>query len=112
MGLPADHLAPIWRLEPKEGGTVFAIGLDPREAEFVLERGWATLDGIHYRVSLDGWTGKIEGDGRISVRCMVADELEWRRLEKWKAERDRMMPTQSSSPSVSVMDWWKGFEAS
>ncbi len=48
---------------------VFTIALDPREAGFCLERGWATLDAARYRVSLKGWTGVVEGDGRVTVRC-------------------------------------------
>ena len=28
----------------------------------------ATIDGVRYRASFAGWTGKIEADGRVSVR--------------------------------------------
>src|SRR5262249_10580876 len=31
-------------------------------------RSVATLDGIEYRPSLDGWDGQVEADGRVSVR--------------------------------------------
>jgi hypothetical protein len=64
--LPADHLCPIWRREPAVNG-VGSIALDPREARFVLERGWALLDGEKWTTSLD-WDGIVEGDGRVSVR--------------------------------------------
>ena len=50
---------------------VITIALDPREAAFCLNRGWATLDDIVYRVSLKGWTGALEGDGRVTVRCEI-----------------------------------------
>lgn len=67
------ELTPIWRCEPNHGSGVFTIGLDPREAEFVLARGWATLDGVRYRCSLKGCTGNIDGDGRVMVRCEIDD---------------------------------------
>lgn len=62
-------LCPVWRNQPAHESGVFTIGLDPLEAAFVLERGWATLDGVRYRVSLDGCDGAVDGDGRIMVRC-------------------------------------------
>jgi hypothetical protein len=61
-------LGPLWRLEPTRPGP-FSIGLHPVEAEYLAARGHATLDGVCYRVSFKGWTGMIEQDGRISVRC-------------------------------------------
>ena len=66
--LPADHLAPLWRLQPNHERHVFVLALDPREAGFVLGRGWATLDGERYLPSLDGWDGMIGKDGRVSLR--------------------------------------------
>lgn len=71
--LPSDHLKPIWRCTPNHSSGIFTIALDPREAAFVLERGWATLDDIRYKVTLEGCDGKVQGDGRIMVRCNVAD---------------------------------------
>ena len=69
MNLPSDHLRPVFRQRPGNGG-VFTIALDPREAEFVLARGWAILDGVQYRASLDGCGGgEVEMDGRVMVRC-------------------------------------------
>ena len=67
--LPDDYLIPIWRAKPAHASGVFTVGLDPREAEFVLARGWATLDGIRYRVTDDGCDPNIQGDGRRMVRC-------------------------------------------
>ena len=60
MSLPDDYQRPIWRCY-MNGTGVGALALDPREAEFVLERGWAVLDGKRYRVSLEGWDGKPAG---------------------------------------------------
>lgn len=70
---PDEFLRPLWRCEPNHGSGVFAIALDPKEAAFVLDRGWATLDGVRYRVNLYGCSGDIDGDGRIMVRCEIAD---------------------------------------
>lgn len=66
MALPPDHLRPIWRGFPNGNG-VGTIGLDPREAEFVLENG-CSFDGVRYRATLDGWTGTPDRDGRVTVR--------------------------------------------
>ena len=63
-----DHLEPVMRLDPNHGKDVFVIGLDPREAGFVFGRGYALLDGLRYVPSLVGWDGRIERDGRVSVR--------------------------------------------
>lgn len=68
--LPADHLCPLWRREATTNG-VASIALDPREASFVLERGFALLDGEVWKTSLD-WGGIVEGDGRVSVRIIKA----------------------------------------
>jgi hypothetical protein len=68
MSLPSDHLRPIFRQRPGNGG-VFTIALDPREAEFVLERGWATLDGVRYKASTDGCGDELDWDGRRMIRC-------------------------------------------
>jgi hypothetical protein len=54
---------------------VFTIALDPGEATFVLARGWATLDSVRYRVSLEGCSGRVDGDGRVMVRCTIIDEF-------------------------------------
>lgn len=62
-------LRPVFRCEPSMDRGVFTIALDPREADVLLERGWATLDGVRYRVSLKGWDGTTQGDGRVTVRC-------------------------------------------
>jgi hypothetical protein len=64
--LPADHLCPIWRRVPTATG-IASMALDPREAQLVLERGWAVLDGVKWRASL-AWNGIVEGDGRVDVR--------------------------------------------
>jgi hypothetical protein len=64
--LPQDHLKPIWRLRPDRPGPC-ALALDPREACFVLANG-ATLDGITYTASFEGWDGIVEADGRVTVR--------------------------------------------
>lgn len=69
------HLPPVFRCEPSIDRGVFTVALDPSEASYVLERGWATLDGVRYRVSLYGWDGAVEGDGRVGVRCDI-DEPE------------------------------------
>ena len=82
--LPSDHLRPIFRQRPGNGG-VFTIALDPREAAFVLGRGWATLDGVRYHVSLDGCDGVVDMDGRVMIRCdgpavtdaNLADPTDW-----------------------------------
>ena len=50
------------------GTGVGALALDPREAEFVLERGWALLDGERYRVSIKGLDGKPDKLGMVTVR--------------------------------------------
>lgn len=71
--VPTDLLSPIWRCEPNHGSGVFTIGLDPREARVVLERGWASLDGVRYRASLKGCSGDVDGDGRVMVRCDIDD---------------------------------------
>lgn len=64
-----EYLRPIWRCEPNGNG-VGAIALDPREAKFVSERGFALLDGQPWRVSLEGWAGGPEQDGRVGVRII------------------------------------------
>lgn len=69
--VPTDLLSPIWRCEPNHGSGVFTIALDPREAKVVLERGWATLDGVRYRSSLKGCTGAVDGDERVMIRCEI-----------------------------------------
>jgi hypothetical protein len=58
----------LWRLEPAHGTGVAVIALDPDEARFVLERGYGLLDGERWRASLDGWHGRPDMDGRVSVR--------------------------------------------
>lgn len=68
-----SELRPVWRCEPNHGSGVFTIALDPRESAFVLDRGWATLDGVRYRVSLKGCSGIVDRDGRVMVRCEIAD---------------------------------------
>lgn len=80
MDTPNDHLSPVWRCEPNHGSGVFTVALDPREAAFVLDRGWASLDEIKYRVSLKGCTGNVDSDGRIMVRCEIAVEADARML--------------------------------
>jgi hypothetical protein len=69
LPLPDDHLRPIWR-GMINGNGVGSIALDPREAEWCLKHG-ATLDGVRYRVSLKGWYGTPDKDGRVSVRLEV-----------------------------------------
>lgn len=62
---------------------MFTVALDPREAEFVLARGWGRVDGVRWRVSLEGWTGKVENDGRVTVRCDNPSEELLRIPEVW-----------------------------
>lgn len=66
MKTPHDHLPPLWRREPNGTG-VGSIALDPREAEYVVGRGWAKLNGELFKVLYD-WDAIVEGDGRVSVR--------------------------------------------
>lgn len=61
-----DALIPIWRYEPVRPGPA-AIALDPREACWVIANG-CTLDGVEYRASFDGWDGRVQPDGRVTVR--------------------------------------------
>ena len=68
---PPDHLTPIWR-GYLNGTGVGTLGLDPREAAFVLQRGWAVLDDVRYRVSLKGFDGTLDKDGRVTVRLEAA----------------------------------------
>lgn len=72
MALPDDYLIPIWRCQPNHGSGTFTIALDPREAAFVLERGWAKLDGIRYRTNTEGCDPNVQSDGRIMIRCEIA----------------------------------------
>jgi hypothetical protein len=72
--LPADHLSPIWRRMPTVTG-VASMALDPREAEFVVGRGWAVLDGEKWRATL-AWDGIVESDGRVDVRLARVELLE------------------------------------
>lgn len=73
--IPDDYLLPIWRARPAAQGTgVFTVGLDPREAAYVLERGWATIDGARYRITLEGCDGQLQRDGRIQVRGIPLEE--------------------------------------
>lgn len=64
--LPSDYLAPVWRLRPDRPGPC-ALGLDPREACFVVANG-ATIDGINYTATFAGWDGILQPDGRVTVR--------------------------------------------
>jgi hypothetical protein len=66
--LPADHLSPRMYFEPQKSGASFAIALDPREACWVIANG-TNVDGRRYRVSFDGWDGRVGHDGRVVVRC-------------------------------------------
>ena len=66
MRLPEDYLTPVWRLRPDRPGPA-SIALDPREACFVVANG-ATIDGISYEASFDGWGGEVQTDGRVVVR--------------------------------------------
>lgn len=61
-----DYLKPILRGGPGNNG-VMAVGLDPREAKFVLDRGYALIDGERWKAQ--GFPG-IQGDGRIFVRFL------------------------------------------
>lgn len=65
------YLRPIYRCEPTPGKGVFVVALDPREAWFVLDRGWATLDGVRYRCNQDGWDADLDMEGRMTVRCEI-----------------------------------------
>jgi hypothetical protein len=67
--LPGEHLPPIWRAYPNGTG-VAAIAVDPVEGEFLLRRGWATLDGERWLVNLEGQNGKIDRDGRMALRLV------------------------------------------
>ena len=65
------HLPPIWRCYPNGTG-VAAIALDPDEAEFLLRQGWALLDGVRWNLNLEGQSGKLDKDGRVSLRMVRA----------------------------------------
>lgn len=69
------YLPPVWRLRPDRPGPC-ALGLDPREACYVVANG-ATIDGVDYECSFTGWGGTVDSDGRVSVR-MDPVELEAR----------------------------------
>jgi hypothetical protein len=69
LPLPDDHLRPIWR-GYLNGTGVGTIGLDPREAAWVLVHG-ADLDGKRFRASLKGWDGVPDKDGRVTVRLEI-----------------------------------------
>lgn len=71
---PDDYLIPVWRHEIETVGRPGAIGLDPREALFVLYHG-ATINGHRYEASLDGWGPLPQMDGRVTVRLNPADKL-------------------------------------
>ena len=58
-------LSPIWRCVPNGTG-VGAVALDPDEAAFVLERGYAVIDGERWRCI--PISDVVEGDGRVPVR--------------------------------------------
>lgn len=81
-GIPAEsrgYLQPIWRYEPARPGPA-AIALDPREACWVIANG-CTLDGVTYRASFDGWDGRVQPDGRVTVRIDPVEApagAEWR----------------------------------
>lgn len=81
---PPDHLRMIWRREAVNGGV---IALDPREADFVVDRGWGMLDGYRCRCSYEG-PREVELDGRVSVRIEVDDpeafETRYREQFSWK----------------------------
>lgn len=66
MSNTGNYLAPIWRLRPDRPGPC-AIGLDPREACFVVANG-ARIDGIDYTATFAGWDGILQPDGRVTVR--------------------------------------------
>lgn len=67
--LPADLLKPLWR--GLMNGTGHAtIGLDPREARFVVEHG-CTFNGERYQARYE-WHGETDLDGRITVRIYRA----------------------------------------
>ncbi len=84
LPIPDDYLEPVWRCKPAHGSMVFTVGLDPREAEFVLRRGWARLDGIRYRVSSDGCDPNLQSDGRVMVRCDCPSEQLLQLPERWE----------------------------
>lgn len=63
----SDKLCPIWRCVPNMNG-VGALAFDPLDAEVFISRGWVVLDGHRYGVTLDGWDGTVDLDGRVSVR--------------------------------------------
>jgi hypothetical protein len=67
--LPDDYLIPVMRCSPAHAARVWTVGLDPREAAFVLGRGFITVDGVRYRVTLEGCDGRPQRDGRVQVRC-------------------------------------------
>ena len=67
-----ERLPAIWRCVPNGTG-VGALALDPVEADFLLDRGWLLLENSRWAVSLDGWDGNRDQDGRVSVRIMRCD---------------------------------------
>lgn len=81
--IPDDYLVPITRLSPSHRSNVMTVALDPREAAFVLDRGWATIDGVRWRVTLNGWDGLPQSDGRVVVRLDLPAEEPLRLPEQW-----------------------------
>lgn len=70
---PSDHIPAVWRGLPNHTTGICAIALDPREARFVLDRGWGTVDGERYTTSQpEGWA--IDMDGRVMVRLTREQE--------------------------------------
>jgi hypothetical protein len=49
------------------------MALDPREAEFVLARGYAILDGARWNVSTEGWGDDLDDEGRLTIRGYRAE---------------------------------------
>ncbi len=83
--IPDDYLEPVWRARPAtlHGAGVFTVGLDPREAAFVLDRGWVNVDGVRYRATSEGCDPNVQGDGRVMVRCDHPDRESLLLPERW-----------------------------
>ena len=64
--MPDDYLVPVWRGVPNGNG-IGTIGLDPREAEYVLAHG-CMIDGEPWRARSGGFSREPQGDGRVTVR--------------------------------------------
>lgn len=67
---PSDHIPAMFiPFQPEPGTEQFYADLDPREACFVVARGYANLDGVRYSTVLDDG---LTLNGRVRVKCVKA----------------------------------------